>query len=72
MLVDCEKLAEPTLALLSGISKEKGQEHFMIFPKSVNIPKFKQYISGLREANGDDKICIFMDQLSAHTAEKSK
>jgi transposase len=22
--------------------------------------------------NGDDKICLFMDQLSAHTSKKSK
>ena len=38
------KLNEPTLALLSAISKEKGQEHFRIFEKSVNIPKFKVWL----------------------------
>ena len=65
-------MAEPTLALLSGISKEKGQEHFKIFPRSVNIVKFKEYITELRAANGDDKICLFMDQLSAHTSERTK
>ena len=26
----------------------------------------------MREANGDDKICLFMDNLSSHTSEKSK
>ena len=31
--IDQAKLEEPTLALLAGISKEKGIEHFMIFEK---------------------------------------
>jgi len=65
-------LNEPTLALLSGISKEKGQELFMIFERSVDIPKFKEWLARLREENGDDKMCLFMDQLSTHTSKKSK
>ena len=69
--VDQDKLKEPTLALLSAISKEKGQEHYQIFEKSVNIPKFKQYLQELRAANGDDKICLFLDNLSTHRSTKS-
>ena len=38
--IDEAKLNEPTLALLSAISKEKGQEYFQIFEKSVKIQKF--------------------------------
>ena len=41
-------LDEPTLALLSGISKEKGQEHFRIFPRSVNTVRFIEYLEELR------------------------
>ena len=26
----------------------------------------------LRERTGEDKVCLFMDQLSAHTSEKAK
>ena len=59
--VDEAKLNEPTLALLSAISKEKGQEHFQIFPKSVDLKKFKEWMSKLRELNGNDKILLFMD-----------
>ena len=70
--LDQADLNEPTLALLSSISKEKGQELFMIFERSVDIPKFKEWLLRLREENGDDKICLFMDQLSAHTSKKSK
>ena len=60
------------MALLSGISKEKGLEHFMLFPRSVNIPKFKEYLVELREVNGDAKICLFMDNLTTHTSPKTK
>ena len=42
--VDLDKLKEPTLALLHGISKEKGNEHFQIFDNSVNVAKFKEYL----------------------------
>ena len=59
--VDEARLNEPTLALLSAISREKGQEHFRIFPKSVDIPKFKEWLQELRILNGSDKICLFMD-----------
>ena len=44
MAADLVHLKEPTLAVLSAISKEKGQEHFMIFDDSVNVTKFKKYL----------------------------
>jgi len=65
-------LQEPTLAVLSAISKEKGQEHFRIFERSVDVKKFKQYLQELREQNGTDKIALFMDNLAVHKSEKSK
>ena len=72
MTVDVAKVDEPTLALLSAISKEKGQEHWKIFDKSVNVAKFQEWLSEMRARNPDDKICLFMDQLSSHTSERSK
>ena len=72
MAADLVHLKEPTLAVLSAISKEKGQEHFMIFDDSVNVTKFKKYLQELRDKNGDDKIALFLDNLSAHRSEKSK
>ena len=48
MAVDVKHLDEPTLALLCGISKEKGVEHFRVFENSVNIDKFIEYIDFLR------------------------
>ena len=65
-------MQEPTLAVLASISKEKGLEHYRIFDNSVNIPKFKEFLQELRENNGDEKIALFMDNLSAHKSEKSR
>ena len=70
--VNTKMLDEPTLAVVSGISKERGQEYIKIFHKSVDVPKFEIYLEELREKNGSDKICLFMDQLSTHTSNKSK
>ena len=70
--MDVAMLEEPTLALLAGISKEKGVEHHRVFQFSVNVDKFIEYIDFLRETNRGEKICLFMDNLSAHTSERSK
>ena len=72
LAVDVAMLEEPTLALLCGISKEKGVDHHRVFEFSVNVDRFIEYLDGLRAANGEEKICIFMDNLSAHTSERSK
>ena len=38
----------------------------------MNIPKFKEFLQELRAKNGNDKIALFMDNLSAHRSEKTK
>ena len=72
MRVNVDKLDEPTTALLCGISKDAGIEHFKMFPKSVNKEKFIEYCKELRHANPDKKICLFMDRLGAHKCDWSK
>ena len=72
MTVDVKHLEEPTLALLCAISKEKGLEHFRIYEQSVNVEKFQDWLQGMRSAAGTDKVCLFMDNLSSHTSERSK
>ena len=42
-----------------------------MYDNSVNVQKFKQYLQELRARNGDEKIALFMDNLSAHRSEKS-
>ena len=41
MTVDQALLDEPTLAMLMGVSKEKGHELHMVFDFSINVEKFK-------------------------------
>jgi len=72
MAVDVAKLEEPTLAMLCGISKERGLEHYQVFEFSVNGDKFEEYLDNLRTANGTDKIALFMDNLSCHTSDRAK
>ena len=72
MAIDEKLLNEPTKALLMGISAENGVEQYRIFDKSVNIKKFHQYLQMVRDAHGDQKVCLFMDNLSVHRSKKSK
>ena len=44
----------------------------MIFDFSVNVAKFKEWLVKLRTVAGEDRICLFMDQLSAHTSKQTK
>ena len=55
-----------------GISEECGVEQWTIYKKSVDTPKFLLYLQKVRTANGERPIGLFMDNLSAHTSERSK
>ena len=70
--VDLAKLDEPTLAMVCGISLEKGLEHFKIYPKSVKKESFVEYLKELREHTRGEKVCLFLDNLTAHTSDFSK
>ena len=57
--------------MLMSISKENGLEHFQIYNFSVNSERFVDWLGELRVKTGDDKVALFMDNLSAHRAGKS-
>ena len=42
--IDMKDFGKETVAVLAGISKEKGLDYLATFNKSVNIPKFKEYL----------------------------
>ena len=42
--IDMKDFGKETVAVLAGISKEKGLDYLTTFDKSVNIPKFKEYL----------------------------
>ena len=58
--------------MLAAISKDKGREHYRVFLKSVNAPKFIEWLRELRAHSGDDKVALFMDNLGSHRADDSK
>ena len=68
--VDAAKLQEPTLAILAGISKEKGMEHFKIFERSVNGDKFEIWLDELKAITKEEKVLLFLDNLKVHTCER--
>ena len=43
-----------------------------MFDRSVNIKKFLQYLQMVRTAHGEQKVCLFMDNLAVHRSKKSK
>ena len=72
MTLDMVLKTEPTLSLLHGVSKEKGNELFHIYKDSINTKKFKKYLKELAEANPGEKLCLFMDNLAVHSSERAK
>ena len=64
--VDFNQFAGKSIAVLAGVSMERGVDLMMTFNKSVNIEKFKVYLDELRARWFFDDICIVMDNLRVH------
>ena len=54
------------ISVLAAVSRERGIELVMNFPRSVNISKFKVFIEELRRINPFDSMMLIMDNLSVH------
>ena len=70
--IDIKGFQNKTVAVLAGISMEKGVEIVMTFDTSVNTDKFIEFLQRLRFEQPFDKIALFMDRLSVHTCKKAK
>ena len=55
-----------------GISAEEGVEQWRVFKKSVDTEKFLQYLNMVREANGNKKVALFMDNLNVHRTKVAR
>ena len=64
--IDWQQMGTGALAVIAAVSRERGVEQAMIFPKSVNVPKFKIFLESVRAANPFDNIMLVMDNLSVH------
>ena len=57
------------VAVIGAVSREFGLEHFMLFEKSINIPKFKVFLEELRhtgEERFDQALLVFIGLGSGH------
>ena len=64
--IDWQKMDTGALAVVAAISREQGVEMAMIFPKSLNVSRFKIFLDNLRAAHPFDDIMLVMDNLSVH------
>ena len=64
--LDLSQTNTDPIAVLGAVSREKGVELVMTFPRSVNVPKFKVFLEELRARNPFDQICLVLDNLAVH------
>ena len=64
--VDQQHYGRKAIAVLAGVSQERGVDLMMQFEKSVNIEKFKVWLDELRARHFHDDICLVLDNLSVH------
>ena len=64
--IDMKSFGKESIAVLAAISKEYGIDHTGIYNKSVNIPKFKEFLQNLRDKYFFEDICIYLDNLAVH------
>ena len=60
------------VAVVGAVSREKGVELIMTWPKSVNVMKFKVFLDELRRLNPFDNIILMMDNLAVHRSNHTK
>jgi hypothetical protein len=66
---DASKLKDQTIATIAAISLEKGVDLVAHYHKSVNVERFIDFLGKLRERYPNDKLALFMDQLSVHRSK---
>ena len=59
--VDYSQLNRDPIAIVAAVSRERGLELAMQFPKSVNVTKFKVFLDELRRINPYDNILLIGD-----------
>lgn len=59
-------------ALVAGITQEEGLVAWLIFRRSINQYDYMEFVTQLRENLKDQKVALFMDNLSVHKSKKCK
>ena len=60
------------VAVVGAVSREKGVELIMTWPRSVNVMKFKVFLDELRRSNPFDNIIVMMDNLAVHRSNHTR
>jgi hypothetical protein len=60
------------VAVVGAVSREKGVELIMTWPKSVNVMKFKIFLEELRRLNPFDNMLLMMDNLAVHRSQHTR
>ena len=55
---------------LAAISTEGNVEHLMVVEKAINQNRFVSFLKKLRQKLGNEKICLFLDNLQVHKTKK--
>ena len=58
------------IAVLAGVSEQRGNDLVMLFDFSVDKKKFKVYLDELRSKYFFDDICLYIDNLSTHRSKE--
>jgi len=70
--IDPKEYHKKTIASVAAISHHKGPELILSFEKSIDRPKFIQFLKKLRQLDPFAKIAIFLDRLSVHRSNDVK
>ena len=70
--IDFQGINVKTTAVVAAITSEHGLLYYECFDRSVNIEKFQSFVDHLRNRLGRRQAVVFMDNLSAHIAKRSK
>ena len=66
--VDQTEIYTKPKAIILAISREKGLETVMVFEKSINKQKFKNFLDQIRSLNPFENVMLMMDNLKLHKA----
>ena len=64
--LDLSKTPTAAVAVVAAVSRERGIELLMCFPKSINQVKFKVFLEELRRINLFEDMLLVMDNLMVH------
>ena len=59
-------------AFLGAICLDEGLVHYETFDRSVNTPKFIQFIENMHQKIGEQKYAIYLDNLAVHKSKLAK